>query len=154
MKKCNCCERRLVVKEIDIIERGKKSQKMVFQVVTEELVPHTMYCLDINQPIPEEGEALPVFIEAHEGKLFAERVRVREIGDDDCDCDAEIEALESECGHKRKKLIPVDKATLGNVAFGEDFLGRKGDYPRKKIKIFLTNSGKFTLLNGRHVNED
>lgn len=152
MSNCNKCERRLVVNGIDIIEKGCKSQKMIFDVVTEELVPLTTYCLVFGQPIPEEGEALPVFIRAREGKLFGERVRVREIGEDDCDCDEDIEGVEDDC-RKRMKLVQVDKACLGNVAFGEDFLGCKGDYPRRKIKLFLNNAGHFTLLK-RHRDED
>lgn len=152
--KCNCCERRLVVNEIDIVEKGHKGQKMIFEVVTEELVPLTTYCLVFGQPIPEEGEALPVFIRAKEGKLFGERVRVREIGEDDCDCEDEMMEMDEDC-HKRHKLIQVDKACLGNVAFGEDFLGCKGDYPRRRIKVFLNNAGHFTMLKrNRRFDED
>lgn len=154
------CKRKvkeLVVNKIQIKERG--NQKIILHAISEELTPLTTYRLIMGQPIPEEGEALPLFIKVHEGTMFAPKVRVVEDDDCDCDCDEDEEFFDEEefCGEKkRSRLIPVDKFGLGNVAFGIDLTSCKKcreDMPRRCLKVFLTNGGEFTLLK-RERDED
>lgn len=156
MTKCKKVEGRLVVNKIQIKEKG--AQKVILHAISEELVPNTFYRLVIAQPIPEEAEALPLFIKVHEGSMFAPVVRVEETGGCDCECDSDEFDEEAECGEKkRSKQIPVNKFGLGEVAFGIDLADCRScreDLPRKCIKVFLTNGGEFTLLPRKHREED
>jgi len=149
----NCCKREareLIVNRVEI--KGEKNQKFILHCISEELTPNTFYRLIMNQPIPEEGEALPLFIKVREGTMFAPKVRVTE---DENDCPME---QDFECGcEKRSALIPVDKEGLGNVAFGIDLSSCRrcsDDWPRRCMFVYLTNGGEFTLINRRRERDE
>lgn len=157
MGRFDCKECRLVVNRIEI--KGQRNQKCILHAISEELVPDTFYRLVIEQPIPEEAKALPLFIKVHEGSMFAPTVRVSE--NEGCESDCEnMEMFDEieECGERRRsKMIPVDKFGLGQVAFGIDLVACrccKNDLPSKCNRVFLTNGGEFTLVRRRHIDED